>query len=102
MYCTVKCLDTCFFVSFKKYISKYYSMNTNSKSDTDTDTDTDSIIHAIRREWIHRTKKHTKSGNPSTETLCKLYKKLMMDCFEKDQRECRNLFDNMIETCYEE
>ena len=88
-------------------------MNTNSTSNTDTDTD--SIVHTIRRKWIHQKneknekhekheehKKHTQPSHTSTGTLCKLYEKLLIDCFEKDQRDCRNLFDNMIQTCYEE
>ena len=80
-------------------------MNTNSASNTDTD----SIVHTIRRKWIHQKnekheehKKHTQPSHTSTGTLCKLYEKLLIDCFEKDQRDCRNLFDHMIQTCYEE
>jgi len=41
------------------------------------------------------------SNNSSPETLCESYRKILDACFETNQRDCGDIFEKMIETCYQ-
>ena len=40
------------------------------------------------------------SNNSSIETLCESYRKMLDTCFETNTQDCRELFEKMVEICY--